>query len=91
MSLAISLAVYFVLWFVSLLAVLPFGVRTQAEAGSIVPGTPAGAPAAYAAKRVLALTTAVSLVAFALVFAVFSTAIGRALLAHAFGDLTTVR
>ena len=90
MSFAVSLAVYFVLWFLALLAVLPFGVHTQDEAGFIVPGTPAGAPAAYRAKRVLGLATVVSLVAFVLVFALFSTAAGRGLLIRLFGDFSTL-
>ena len=81
MSLPISLAVYFVLWFISLLVVLPFGVRTQDEAGEIVPGTPSSAPAAYRAKRVLALTTGVSIVAFTVVYALLGTSGGRALMA----------
>ena len=35
MSWSGGLAVYFVIWWTVLFAVLPFGVRSQAEAGSV--------------------------------------------------------
>ena len=37
-------AVYFIIWWLSLFVVLPFGVRTQEEEGSVTPGTDPGAP-----------------------------------------------
>ena len=37
-------AVYFVVWWTLLFAVLPFGVRSQAESGTIVSGSEPGAP-----------------------------------------------
>ncbi|MGL4325536.1 MAG: DUF1467 family protein [Beijerinckiaceae bacterium] len=40
------LAVYFVVWWIMLFMVLPFGVRSQAEAGTVVPGSEPGAPVA---------------------------------------------
>ena len=40
-----SIAVYFFIWWITLFLVLPFGVRTQQEEGSVVPGTPESAPA----------------------------------------------
>jgi len=43
-SITTALAIYFVLWWVVLFAVLPFGVRSQAEHGSGVAGTDPGAP-----------------------------------------------
>jgi len=33
MSLAFGIAIYFVIWWITLFAVLPFGVRTSEEAG----------------------------------------------------------
>ncbi len=65
MSVSLGIAVYFILWWTVLFAVLPFGVRTQAEAGSVVPGTPESAPAAFRLRRALGLTTLVSAVIFA--------------------------
>ena len=38
-------AVYFVIWWLCLFAVLPFGVRNQVDAGDVTPGTDPGAPA----------------------------------------------
>jgi predicted secreted protein len=37
-------AIYFVVWWLVLFAVLPFGVRTQAEEGDTVLGSTASAP-----------------------------------------------
>src|SRR5215475_11580540 len=39
-----ALAIYFVAWWLMLFVVLPFGVRSQEEEGSVVPGTDPGAP-----------------------------------------------
>jgi predicted secreted protein len=44
MSITSGLVLYAVLWFLALLMLLPIGVRSQAEAGEVEPGTPAGAP-----------------------------------------------
>ena len=44
MSVTFAIAVYFVIWWTVLFAVLPFGVRSQHDAGTRVPGTPASAP-----------------------------------------------
>lgn len=38
------IAVYLVIWWVVLFAVLPFGIRSQHERGPVVPGTEPGAP-----------------------------------------------
>jgi hypothetical protein len=45
-STPMAIAIFFTTWFVVLFAVLPFGVRSQDEAGDIVPGTDPGAPVA---------------------------------------------
>lgn len=67
MSIAFLVAVYFIVWWVVLFAVLPFGVVTQGEAGEVVPGTPASAPAHFRLLRVVAITTiAASVVFFAM-------------------------
>jgi hypothetical protein len=46
MPLTFAIAIYVVLWWTVLFAVLPIGVRTQAEDGTVVPGTPESAPKA---------------------------------------------
>ena len=45
MSTSLAVALYIVIWWLTLFVVLPFGVRTQGEAGDVVEGTPASAPA----------------------------------------------
>lgn len=62
------LAIYFVVWWVVLFAILPFGVRSQAEEGTITPGTDPGAPAIPALAAKLAWTTAVSAVLFGVAY-----------------------
>ncbi len=44
MAIGSIIAVYFIVWWICLFAVLPFGVRSQAEDQSIVPGSEPGAP-----------------------------------------------
>ena len=53
-------AVYFIVWWMTLFAVLPFGLKTQAEAEEIVPGTVESAPARFRGGRVVLMTTLVS-------------------------------
>ena len=48
-----------------LFAVLPIGVRTQGEDGAVVPGTPESAPTRPRLVRVALLTTLVSALVFA--------------------------
>ncbi len=45
LTVAGAIALYFVIWWISLFALLPVGVRSQAEAGEVVAGTEPGAPA----------------------------------------------
>ncbi len=65
MSVTFAVAIYLVIWWTVLFAVLPIGVRTQGEEGAIVPGTPESAPAAPRLVRVVLLTTAISALVFA--------------------------
>ena len=39
MAIATAIAIYFLIWWLALFAVLPWGVRTQAEEGEGMPGT----------------------------------------------------
>jgi predicted secreted protein len=55
------LAVYFVVWWVVLFAVLPFGVRTQAENGDVTLGTTESAPSLHRVGRAMLITSLVSL------------------------------
>lgn len=44
MGWTMGIATYFVIWWISLFAVLPFGVKSQQESGEVVPGSESGAP-----------------------------------------------
>ncbi len=57
-------AVYFIVWWMTLFAVLPFGLRTQAEAEEVVPGTVESAPARFRGGRVVLMTTLVSAIIY---------------------------
>jgi predicted secreted protein len=64
MSVPFAIAIYVVIWWTVLFAILPIGVRTQGEDGAIVPGTPASAPTRPRLVRVVLLTTLVSCLVF---------------------------
>ncbi|WP_314094658.1 DUF1467 family protein [Shinella sp. M31] len=57
-------AVYFIVWWLTLFAVLPFGLRTQAEANDVVPGSVESAPARFRGGRIVLITTLVSAVIY---------------------------
>jgi predicted secreted protein len=61
---AMAAAIYITLWFIVLFAILPFGVRSQAEEGEVVPGSDPGAPAAPKLLQKALWTTLVSAVLF---------------------------
>jgi len=59
-SLVSVIAIYFVVWWVVLFAVLPWGIRTQEEEGDIVLGTEHSAPIRPMLLRKALATTIVS-------------------------------
>jgi predicted secreted protein len=59
-----AVAIFITIWFVVLFAVLPFGIRSQEEAGNFVPGTDPGAPVAPRLFVKALWTTAISAVIF---------------------------
>ena len=69
MDSVMAVAIYIFIWWIVLFAVLPFGVRTQAEEGTVVPGTPESAPAKPRLLRIFLINTLVASVVFALVYA----------------------
>ena len=63
MNIGAIVAIYFVAWWVSLFAVLPWGVRSQAESADITPGTDPGAPVRpWLLRKVIATTIVAALV-----------------------------
>jgi predicted secreted protein len=67
-----AFAIYFIIWWVILFAVLPWGIRSQEESGSVVPGSDPGAPSRARFWRPLIWTTIVASVIFALCVVVYS-------------------
>ena len=68
MDLAFNLALYFMIWWMCLFAVLPFGLKTQGEQGEVVPGTPASAPEKPQLKKVFLINSVVAAFVFAFVW-----------------------
>jgi predicted secreted protein len=68
MDTLILIGIYIFIWWTALFAVLPFGVRTQQEEGSVVPGTPESAPAHPRLLRVVIINTIVATIIFAGVY-----------------------
>ena len=52
-----AIAIYFIIWWIVLFIVLPWGVRSQQESGEVAPGTDPGAPARSRIWRKLLWTT----------------------------------
>ena len=72
MRIGTILAIYFLIWWVVLFAVLPWGVRNQEESGEITPGTDPGAPAVHAVWKKLFWTTIVASVVFGILAGVYA-------------------
>ncbi|MCL4069273.1 DUF1467 family protein [Pseudomonas sp. GX19020] len=62
MNLTSGVVLFAVTWFLTFYIVLMLRTRTQAEAGDIVPGTPAGAPAEENIGRSALIATGFALV-----------------------------
>ena len=70
MSLTFAVAIYFIIWWVTLFAVMPFHVRTQDETGDVVPGTPESAPSRPPFSRILITNTLVASAVFGLIWTI---------------------
>jgi predicted secreted protein len=67
-----AIAIYFLIWWVTLFAVLPWGVRNQEESGEIAPGTDPGAPVMHRMWRKVAWTTLVATVIFGILYVAYT-------------------
>jgi predicted secreted protein len=72
MSLTTAIAIYFIIWWVALFVVLPWGIRSQQESGEISHGTDPGAPMLPRLWLKLVWTTIVASVVFAACVVVYS-------------------
>jgi len=64
MSFISAFAVFFIIWWVTLFAVLPIGVRSQTEDDDVTFGTEPGAPVRPDLGRKAIITTAISVLIF---------------------------
>jgi predicted secreted protein len=68
MSITLAVALYFLLWWTLLFAVLPlFRGATQEEAGDVEPGTPASAPSRTPVLKIVLINSVLAAVMLALV------------------------
>jgi predicted secreted protein len=71
MPVTTAVAIFFLIWWVVLFAVLPFGVRSQHEDGEMAAGTDPGAPVIPRLGRKLLLTTVVAALIFAACYVIY--------------------
>ena len=71
MSVVSSLAIYFVIWWLVLFVVLPFGVRSQHESDHVTLGTDHGAPHEPLLVKKAIATTLIAGVVFSVVYLYF--------------------
>jgi predicted secreted protein len=72
MNVGLGIAIYFILWWTVLFAVLPFGVRSHREAGEAVSeGNDPGAPVLPRLAMKAVATTIISAVLFGIGFAIW--------------------
>lgn len=67
--------VYLLIWWVTLFAVLPFGIRGQAEENDIVHGSDPGAPTTINMKRKAWITTGIATVIWGIVCGIIITGV----------------
>ena len=72
MPVATALAIFFLIWWVVLFAVLPWGIRSQHEGNDIAPGTDPGAPSKARIGSKLVWTTVVAAAIYAVCFLVYT-------------------
>ena len=68
MSIGSGIAIYFLIWWVTLFTVLPLKIKSQHEGGDVVPGSESGAPINPNLKFKLILNTGLSFLIFGVVY-----------------------
>ena len=63
-----AVAIYFIIWWLTLFTVLPIGVRSQADEDDLILGTETGAPANPPLGFQVPLTTGISFLVFGLFY-----------------------
>jgi predicted secreted protein len=62
------IAIYVVVWWIAIFAVLPIGVRSQDETGSVAPGSDPGAPVAPKLLMKALITTIIAALITGLIY-----------------------
>ena len=70
MTITAAIVTFATLWFLVLFCVLPVRMQSQAESGSVTPGTPSSAPADPQLGKRARITTLITVVLFAVVYAI---------------------
>lgn len=70
MTISAAFVLYSVSWFMVFFVVLQIRNTSQADAGHVVPGTPASAPAGFVMKRKAIITTIIATVIWAILCAI---------------------
>lgn len=66
MTISAAFVLYVVSWFMVFFVVLPLRNTSQGDAGAVVPGTPASAPAGFVVKRKAKITTIAATIVWAI-------------------------
>ncbi len=69
MNIGGSLVVFGIAWWIAFIAVLPWGVRSQAESGDVTEGTDPGAPTTPQLGRKAIAATIIAVIVWAALFA----------------------
>ncbi len=72
MGIGTILAIYFLIWWLVLFTVLPWGVRSQRESGNVTTGTDPGAPAIHRIGRSLLWTTIIASIVFVILWGIYA-------------------
>ena len=75
MTITAALVLFAVTWFMVFFCVLPFRFKSQAEEGSVTPGTPASAPHDPMIATKAKITTAIAAVIFAGLYVIITSGV----------------
>jgi len=75
MGIISAVVLFAVTWFMVMFIVLPIRQRTQADEGSVVPGTPAGAPVNFNLRRTILIVSGVAVVIWLILVAIITSGV----------------
>lgn len=72
MPIVTAVAIYFVVWWLTLFTVLPWGIRAQHEDGNIVKGSEPGAPSKSVIKKKFLQNTVVAAIVWLVIMVIIT-------------------